>query len=94
MIREGVIRETGPELSNPAVAVFDVSRSYRYLLTRTWDTHRPPAVWVMLNPSAEDAFTDDPTIRRCVRFAARCRAGGIAVVNLFAFQSSTVPQPG
>jgi hypothetical protein len=88
MISEGVIRETGPELSNPAEAVFDPSRRYRYLLTRTWDAERPPAVWVMLNPSAADAFTDDPTIRRCVRFAARCHAGGIVVINLFAYRAT------
>lgn len=83
-----VICETGPELTSPAVAVFDRSRRYRYLLTRTWDARRLPVVWVMLNPSAADAFTDDPTIRRCVRFAARLGAGGIIVVNLFAYRAA------
>jgi hypothetical protein len=82
------VRETGPELASPAAAVFDSSRRYRYLLTRTWDDSCPPAVWVMLNPSTADAFTDDPTIRRCIRFAACHGAGGIIVVNLFAYRAA------
>ena len=83
-----VICETGLELATPSVAVFDSSRRYRYLLTRTWDDSCPRAVWVMLNPSTADAFTDDPTIRRCIRFAACHGAGGIIVVNLFAYRAA------
>jgi len=86
--RARVVCETGPELTSPAQAVFDPSRTFRYLLTRTWDDQRPPAVWVMLNPSTADAFTDDPTIRRCARFAACRGAGGITVVNLFAYRAA------
>ncbi|MET7713724.1 DUF1643 domain-containing protein [Streptomyces sp. NPDC005407] len=71
-----------------AAAVFDQSRTYRYLLTRIWDPARPIAVWVMLNPSTADAMTDDATIRRCTTFARdRWGRGGIAVVNLFALRS-------
>lgn len=71
-----------------ATAVFDAARTYRYLLTRVWDTSVPPMVWVMLNPSTADALSDDPTCRRCMGFARREGAGGIAVVNLFALRST------
>lgn len=83
-----VIRDTGPELVNPAEAVFDPSRTYRYLLTRTWDEAWPRVTWVMLNPSTADAFADDPTIRRCTAFARTWHAGGINVVNLFAYRAT------
>jgi len=74
-----------------AAAVFDDTRTYRYLLTRIWDPSRKPMVVVMLNPSTADAFTDDPTIRRLAGekgFARRERAGGLVVVNLFALRST------
>ena len=83
----GVIRDRGPEIIYPAEAVFDPSRTYRYLLTRTWNPAWPPAVFIMLNPSTADAFTLDPTIRRCMTFARTWCAGGIRVVNLFAYRA-------
>lgn len=60
---------------------------YRYWLSRAWDDKLPVVCWVMLNPSTADAKDDDPTIRRCVNFARSWNAGGIYVVNLFAFRS-------
>ena len=47
---------------------------YRYTLSRTWGDARPLA-FVMLNPSTADANVDDPTIRRCIGFAEREKAG-------------------
>ena len=84
---EELIRETGAELFGPAEAVFDSTRAYRYLLTRTWAPGQP-LVWLMLNPSTASAVTDDPTIKRCAAFARREGAGGIIVVNLFAYRAS------
>jgi len=54
---------------------------YRFELSRFWGGH-PLLVYIMLNPSTADASVDDPTIRRCISFARRERAGGILVVNL------------
>jgi hypothetical protein len=86
--RHAVIRETGPQLTSPSEAVFDSSRAYRYLLTRTWDEGRPPVTFIMLNPSTASAAEDDPTIRRCLAFARREGAGGIEVANLFALRAT------
>lgn len=71
-------------------AVMSSDGQYRWSLQRTWDT-RPPMAWVMLNPSTADAYTDDPTIRRCMRFASNWGYGGMTVVNLYALRS-TNPQ--
>jgi hypothetical protein len=62
-------------------------RRYRYALTRTWDRARPPVVFVMLNPSTADAWTPDPTVRRCIGYAKRWQAGGLVVLNAFALRS-------
>jgi hypothetical protein len=68
---------------------------YRYRLVRYWGPEDPddPAhgefdVWVMLNPSTADAEVDDPTIKRCMSFSRRDGAGGIIVLNLFAFRAT------
>lgn len=82
-----LIRETGDDLLWPPTAVFDLTRKFRYELTRTW-SDALPWVWVMLNPSTADAMEDDATINRCVRRAQRCGAGGIIVVNLFAYRAT------
>lgn len=42
----------------------------------------------MLNPSTADADIDDPTIRRCVGFSRRENAGGIIVMNVYAFRAT------
>lgn len=60
---------------------------YRYTLSRTW-SEEPSMAFVMLNPSTASADEDDATIRRCIGFAKRDRAGGIAVVNLYAWRST------
>lgn len=69
-------------------AVISACERYRYSLARTWDQERAPLVVVMLNPSTADAERDDPTIRRLIGFAKREQAGGILVVNLFAFRAT------
>ncbi len=73
-----------------SAAVLSGCGAYRYLLTRTWDD-RPPAVFVMHNPSTADGLNDDPTIRRCIGFAKRETCGGLIVVNAYAARA-TNPQ--
>lgn len=61
---------------------------YRYRLSRVWDEAKKPLTFIMLNPSTADAEVDDPTIRRCMGFAEREKAGGIVVVNLYGFRAT------
>lgn len=89
MICDG-IRETLPGIVPFVIKTARISEcgAYRYRLTRHWDAGRPPMTFVMLNPSTADADIDDPTIRRCIGFAKREGAGGIVVVNLYAYRAT------
>lgn len=69
-------------------AVLSDDGQYRYWLERTWNASRPPLVWIMLNPSTADAKVDDATIRVCMGRAHKLVAGGIIVVNLFAYRAT------
>ena len=73
------------DLSVPSDAV--ECGPYRYSLSRQWGDEKP-AIFIMLNPSTADAYEDDPTIRKCVRFAKRWQCGGLVVVNLFAHRAT------
>ncbi|MGL5083317.1 MAG: DUF1643 domain-containing protein [Microcoleaceae cyanobacterium] len=66
-------------------ATFDPTRQYRYLLWRGWDVERPPVTFVMLNPSQADEQRNDPTLRRCIKFAQTWGYGSLTIVNLFAY---------
>jgi hypothetical protein len=69
-------------------AEFDPTGCYRYSLWRKWSEQAPSVTFIMLNPSTADAMTDDPTIRRCIRFAQTWGFGSLEVVNLFAYRST------
>lgn len=69
-------------------AVLSPCGTYRYYLGRTWDHDLPRFRVVMLNPSTADEWTDDPTIRRCISFAAREGCGALHVCNLFAYRAT------
>lgn len=58
---------------------------YRYWLTRVWGPG-PCLAFIGLNPSRADDSYDDPTLRRMLGFARREGAGGLVVLNLFAFR--------
>ena len=60
---------------------------HRYALLRRWG-YGPAVNFVMLNPSTADEKADDPTIRRCIRFAQRAGYGALYVTNLFAYRAT------
>ncbi|GHX72979.1 hypothetical protein VCSRO16_3593 [Vibrio cholerae] len=63
-------------------------RKYRYALWRTWDSDKPFAMFIGLNPSTADEKNDDPTLRRCINFAKSWGYGGVCMANLFAFRAT------
>lgn len=68
-------------------AVLSSDGRYRYFLSRRW-SRASQITFIGLNPSTADATLDDPTIRRCVRFARDWGAGALYMVNLFAYRST------
>lgn len=79
--------ETGIE----AGAEFSEFRTYRYVLWRTWDVLLHPdqvLMFIGLNPSTADESADDPTIRRCIRFAKDWGYGGLFMMNAYAFRAT------
>lgn len=68
-------------------AEFSDDRVYRYLLRREWGAG-PMLNVIGLNPSTADETVDDPTIRRCIRFARDWGYGGLWMTNLFAYRAT------
>jgi hypothetical protein len=73
----------------PRSAVLSDCKTYRYALWRQFGESERCAAFIMLNPSTADAETDDPTIRRCVDFAASWGCGRLLVLNLFAVRATS-----
>ena len=69
-------------------AYFSKDRIYRYALWRTWDESLPKVLFIGLNPSTADEIQDDPTIRRCIRYAKDWNYGGYIMGNIFAYRST------
>lgn len=61
---------------------------YRYALTRVFDHDLPLACFIMLNPSTASAFEMDRTVAKCLRYAKRWGAGGMVVLNAFAWRAT------
>ena len=70
-------------------ADFSPNRLYRYGLYRIGDTTKSPAMFIGLNPSTADERLNDPTVRRCVRFAKDLGYGGLIMTNAFAFRATS-----
>jgi hypothetical protein len=68
-------------------AIFSDCGTYRYGLWRVWDGEMPAILFIALNPSTGDAHQDDPTIRRCIRFAQDWGYGSLCVGNLFSYRA-------
>lgn len=68
-------------------AEFSKCRKYRYALWRIWDDSKPLVMFIGLNPSTANEYSEDPTIRRVKKFAANWGYGGFYMMNLFALVS-------
>lgn len=69
-------------------AMFSNCRRYRYVLWRDLGETGPRIMWLMLNPSTADAVSNDPTVERCERRAAKMGASRMVVCNIFALRST------
>lgn len=68
----------------------DISRDrvYRYTLWRRWSDGDRYVQFVCLNPSTADEETDDPTVRKCVKFAKTWGYDALCITNLFAYRAT------
>ncbi len=70
-----------------ADAIFSHDKVYRYVLWRIWGKNLPMVNIVGLNPATADEFSNDATMRRCLKFAKSWGYGGFYMTNLFAFRT-------
>lgn len=68
-------------------AEFSPCKSYRYVLRREWGDGKT-VVFIGLNPSTADERFDDPTVRRCIRFAQDWGFKRMVMANLFALRAT------
>ena len=71
-------------------AEFSPCRKYRYTLWREWGGLfvSGTAMFIGLNPSTADETKDDPTVRRCIRYARDWGYAGMCMTNIFAFRAT------
>lgn len=75
-------------MQKDAIFSSDEKQTYRYQLWRIWDESKPLVAFICLNPSTADATEDDPTLKRCMRFAESWGYGGVYMINLFAYKAT------
>lgn len=69
-------------------AEFCPERKNRYKLWRIWNTDGPFVMFIGLNPSTAAENTNDPTIRRVIKFAKNWGYGGVYMLNCFSWIST------
>ncbi len=69
-------------------ARFSPCRRWRYELWRQWDGAKPYCMFIGLNPSTADETLDDPTVRRCIRYAKDWGYGALCMTNIFAWRNT------
>ncbi len=71
-------------------AEFSRCRKYRYTLWRRWDfeSELNQCMFIGLNPSTADETKNDPTVRRCIRFAKDWGFTGLLMMNAFGFRAT------
>lgn len=64
-------------------AIFSDDRRCRYVLWRQINPAGREVVFVMLNPSSAGAYRDDPTVKKCMRYAWAWGYGRLKVLNVY-----------
>jgi len=72
-------------------ALLTEDRLYRFRLWRRWGDG-PMVAFLGLNPSTADETRNDPTVRRCIRYAMDWGKAGMFMLNLYGWRS-TDPAP-
>lgn len=77
-------------LTDAQSAYLSPCRTWRYSLTRDVAplTGEGTVAFIGLNPSTADETADDPTIRRCARFARDWGFARLKMLNLYAYRAT------
>lgn len=72
---------------------FSTDRVHRYTLWREWNdvfVDKPDEYvnFICLNPSTATETLDDPTMRKCIKFAKSWGYGAMCVTNIFAYRAT------
>lgn len=78
--QEETIRASGAE--------FSPDRMHRYALWRHWDESLPVVMFIGLNPSTADERHNDPTVKKCIKYAKSWGYGGVIMSNICAFRAT------
>jgi hypothetical protein len=70
------------------IAIFSPDRKLRYVVTRKLGESSRVLAAIGLNPSKADAFRNDPTVKRCINFAAAWGCGLYVMLNASAFRAT------
>ena len=71
-----------------SIAEYSDCETFRYTLTRVWDSGGRRALFIMLNPSTATEVQNDPTVERCERRARALGFGAFRVLNIFAYRAT------
>ncbi len=79
-----------PEKLSASGAVFNSTRTHRYVLWRLLEEHDPKRAiaFIGLNPSTADEVKNDPTVTRCIGYARRWGYGRFFMLNIFSLRST------
>jgi len=69
-------------------ADFSACRKYRYTLWRNWSDGGRYVNFICLNPSTADETNDDPTMRKCIKFAKAWGYDAMCATNIFAYRAT------
>lgn len=71
-------------------ALLSPSRTYRYILSRSWCSSSTPnqLIVIGLNPSKADARVDDPTVKKLIFITRRFGYNALMLLNLFAYRAT------
>lgn len=75
------------DLNRDSGAIFSDCRKFRYVLWRVWDSSKPKAMFIGLNPSRANESRSDNTITKIGKVAAFNGFGGFYMMNLFSLVS-------
>ncbi|MCA9733951.1 DUF1643 domain-containing protein [candidate division KSB1 bacterium] len=68
-------------------AIISKCKNYQYALWRIWDTQKPLALFLTLNPSPSEENEDSATVLKCVELGNKLGFGGIVLGYIFGYRT-------